>query len=98
MYSIPEDGQCDQNMKHVLVGLGKFVVVDEYIYQFLIPCIFGPQINAYQAGTVTPCNRMNFYDKSSIEHATLASSSVFNSGLLSHNESWFFSYLNLSFQ
>lgn len=49
MYLIPEDGQCDQNMKHVLMGLGKFVVVDDYVYQFLIPSIFGSQINAYQA-------------------------------------------------
>jgi len=49
MYLIPKDGQCDQNMKHVLKGLGKFVMVDEYVYQFLISCIFGSQINAYQA-------------------------------------------------
>jgi hypothetical protein len=48
MYLIPGDGQGDQNMKHVLMGLRKFVVVDEYVYLFLIPCIFGSQINAYQ--------------------------------------------------
>ena len=49
MYLIPEDGQCDQNMKHVLMGLGKFVMVDEHVYQFLKPCTFGSQINTYQA-------------------------------------------------